>query len=190
MIRKNKKDDRLKKRREGGLVTGEGNMSSSSKTSAFNSVFPIAQDISRLALDLANHATLGPDRLLEITREARRILSAERNQPVDEAITHGVVLSLVNIIKSYSQDINVLFEAIWALTNLSSASTSGAYAVAQAGVIPFLTRLLSHDNPNIRWQSAWVLGNLAGEDIALRDQVLQDHTVIHGMYVLFVVLGV
>ena len=61
----------------------------------------------------------------------------------------------------------IVFEAAWALTNIASTDFTNVVA----GAIPKLVQLLMHGDANVREQSAWCLGNIAGDSPVLRDQV-------------------
>jgi len=63
------------------------------------------------------------------------------------------------------------FEAAWALTNV--ASTEHTSVVVDMGVIPQLSVLLRSPNPDVREQSLWCLGNIAGDCIEYRDAILR-----------------
>jgi len=56
------------------------------------------------------------------------------------------------------------------LTNI--ASTSKTYVVVDAGAVEPLTQLLRHENPDVREQAAWCLGNIAGDKQEFRDLLL------------------
>jgi hypothetical protein len=103
-------------------------------------------------------------------RGFRRLLSAERNPPVKQCIDCGAVPLFVQFLQR--NDCNELqFEAAWTLTNI--ASTDHTRVVVDYGAVPFLANLLASINPDVREQSAWCLGNVAGDCATLRDVVLQ-----------------
>lgn len=68
-------------------------------------------------------------------------------------------------------DEKIQFEACWALTNF--ASTEYTRAVVEHGAIKILVQMLLSGNPDVREQSAWCLGILAGDATDLRDLVLE-----------------
>ena len=57
------------------------------------------------------------------------------------------------------------FEAAWALTNI--ASTEHTRVVVDHNAVAPLAMLLRHADPNVREQSIWCLGNIAGDRWAL-----------------------
>ena len=68
-------------------------------------------------------------------------------------------------------DAKIQFETAWALTNV--ASTEHTRAVVECGAVSKLVELLMSGNADVREQSAWCIGNIAGEGADLRDMVLQ-----------------
>jgi HEAT repeat protein len=105
------------------------------------------------------------------------MLSVEKNIPAQELIDGGVVPLLVRNLStsSHTSSTTLIFESAWALTNI--ASTNCTTDVVDAGCIKPLVNLLVHEDANVREQSAWCLGNIAGEGPDLRDQVLQENAI-------------
>lgn len=99
----------------------------------------------------------------------RRILSVEKNPPVQQCIDVGAVTIFVTFLQRGDCP-ELQFEAAWALTNI--ASTEHTAIIANFGAIPHLVKLLTSCVPDIREQSAWCLGNVAGDGPELRDLVL------------------
>ena len=107
---------------------------------------------------------------LENLRGFRRILSAEKNPPVQQCMDCGAIPLMVDALQSIdNQDLQ--FEAAWALTNI--ASTDYTQVVVEYGAIPHLVQLLDSVNPDVREQAAWCLGNVAGDGPNSRDLILQ-----------------
>lgn len=103
-------------------------------------------------------------------RGFRRMLSAEVNPPVQACIDCGAIPLFVDALQRLdSQDLQ--FEAAWALTNI--ASTDRTEVIVDCGAIPHLVQLLDSVNPDVREQSAWCLGNVAGDGPQFRDLVLK-----------------
>ena len=65
------------------------------------------------------------------------------------------------------------FEATWCLTNVCSGDAVQTRCVVDAGVVPFLVRLLSSPSQLVREQAVWALGNIAGNGPEERDILLQ-----------------
>ena len=89
------------------------------------------------------------------------MLSSDRNPPIDDLISSGILPILVNCLKS--TDVNLQFEAAWALTNIASGTSEQTQAVVNAGAVPLFLQLLSSGNMNVCEQAVWALGNIIGD---------------------------
>jgi hypothetical protein len=95
-------------------------------------------------------------------RSARKILSIDRNPPIDNLINLNFLPILVQCL-SYDQYPELQFEAAWALTNIASGNSQQTQAVADANALPSLLRLLNSTHSNVCEQAVWALGNLIGK---------------------------
>mmetsp|Transcript_23234 Transcript_23234/g.64419 ORF Transcript_23234/g.64419 Transcript_23234/m.64419 type:complete len:561 (-) Transcript_23234:1289-2971(-) len=196
-IRKSKKDARLAKRRQmptgghadatpAGMAAASMLMSSGDNTYQ-NMVPPISSSefvpmgaskpVSNAKLEelpAMVEGVMGNDPAIqcECTTRFRRLLSIEKNPPIQNVIDVGVVPRFVEFLQ---RDDNpaLQFEAAWALTNIASGTSDHTKVVMEVGAVPIFVRLLLSPNDDVREQAVWALGNIAGDSPPCRDLVLQ-----------------
>jgi len=185
MLRKNKREEGLQKRRAMGASNTVPNQqtechmndnSGSNSTVVSNTRTYTVADIPTLFTTLQNHASSSSDVVLEAVRGFRKMLSVEQRPPVKEIIECGALPYFVSLLtrNDVSPDditFKIHFEATWALTNV--ASTEYTRSVVDCNAVPQLVKLLLSGSPDVREQSAWCLGNIAGDSPELRDIILR-----------------
>ena len=77
-------------------------------------------------------------------RSLRKILSQDKNPPIDAVIQSNLVPLLIEKLKDFSKE-DVQLEAAWALTNIASGLDYQTEAVVNAGAIQFFINLF--DSP-------------------------------------------
>lgn len=172
-IRKNKREEGLQKRRAMAAATTVQptvDLASNKIIPSTNAQAPKtynADDIPRL-LEMLQKPNATYDELLMGIQGFRKMLSIEKDPPVEAVLNCGVLPTFVNMLDADNSKLK--FEAAWSLTNV--ASTDYTRTVAEYGAIPKLVQLLLSNDANVREQSAWCLGNVAGDSYDLRDTVL------------------
>ncbi|KAH9312060.1 hypothetical protein KI387_027095, partial [Taxus chinensis] len=168
-IRKHKRDENLqKKRREVNVLMNNG----------YDHTSPLEQKLQNLP---AIVSALDSD--VTTAKEAaalhlRKMLSTERNPPIDAVIKAGVVPRLVEILKRTDMP-QLQFEAAWSLTNIVSGTSEHTKIVIDHGALPVFVQLLTSMNDDVREQAVWALGNIAGDSTAYRDLVLGHGAMLH-----------
>ncbi|KAM7354079.1 karyopherin subunit alpha [Cochliomyia hominivorax] len=169
-LRKSKKEDQMFKRRN----INEEDITSPLKES--NGQSPVQMTVDEIVA--AMHST-DPERQFAGMQAARKMLSRERNPPIDLMIGHGIVPICIRFLQNFENAL-LQFEAAWALTNIASGTSEQTRCVIENNAVPHFIALLQSKNINLAEQAVWALGNIAGDGAAARDIVIQ-HNVIDGI---------
>lgn len=190
-IRKAKREDSLNKRRN--IVETPSTTTPTVSMTGLQSEVPRAKELSHAEFGarLPNmvQALMSPDLATQYqtTIDFRKVLAKERNAPIQDVVDARIVPRFVDILAGRSISVppsdteqqkmleDLLFEAAWVLTNIASGEPEHTMAVVEAGSVPVFISLLRHHNAEIREQSIWALGNIAGDGPKLRDYVLQEN---------------
>lgn len=161
-LRKNKREETLQKRRNVpiGDSTDEDDIE---RTLA-------SIDLEELVRNAANPEI--PDQQLTAVQQCRKLLSSDKNPPIDELIATGVLPILVACL-SRAEHPALQFEAAWALTNIASGNSAQTNKVVHAGAVPLFLQLLMSPHENVCEQAVWALGNIIGDGPMLRDYVIE-----------------
>lgn len=159
-LRKNKREEHLLKRR---------NVPNLESTDSEDNEKPVSLS---LATIVENASSTQPDVQLNAVQAARKLLSSDRNPPIDDLIASGILPILVNCL-SVTDNPPLQFEAAWALTNIASGTSAQTQAVVRAGAVPCFLQLLTSPHQNVCEQAVWALGNIIGDGPQCRDYVIR-----------------
>ncbi|KAI8428378.1 hypothetical protein MSG28_002563 [Choristoneura fumiferana] len=161
-LRKNKREETLQKRRNVpiGDSTDEEEIE---RTLA-------ATDLKKLVLNAAGGDS--PEVQLAAVQQCRKLLSSDKNPPIDELIATGILPVLVGCLSRADRP-TLQFEAAWALTNIASGTSAQTNKVVHAGAVPCFLQLLMSPHENVCEQAVWALGNIIGDGPVLRDFVIE-----------------
>ncbi|XP_071819594.1 importin subunit alpha-4-like [Apostichopus japonicus] len=123
-----------------------------------------------------------PEQQRKAVHCARKLLSRERDPPIQTVIDNGFLPKFVEFL-SHNDDPDIQFEAAWALTNVASGTRKQTMDVVDQNAIPAFVNLLSSTHPRVCEQAVWALGNIAGDGPKLRDQVIR-HGVLNPLLAL------
>ncbi|KAK4299149.1 hypothetical protein Pmani_028554 [Petrolisthes manimaculis] len=160
-LRKNKREETLLKRRNVPNVDAATDEDDGDKQLTADN----------LALIVANAASEDQAVQLAAVQAARKLLSSDRNPPIDDLIQSGILPILVRCLEG-TDNPSLQFEAAWALTNIASGTSRQTQAVVHAGAVPLFLKLLNSASQNVCEQAVWALGNIIGDGPQLRDYVI------------------
>jgi importin subunit alpha-1 len=159
-LRKQKREEILQKRRKEGFDE--------------NKVLSIdmQQKIQQIPLLREQLLSNDPNIQYQATVAFRKLLSMEKNPPIDEVIAAGVVPIFIQLLQNNNNP-SLQFEAAWALTNIASGTSEHTQQVIKMGAVPIFISLLNSPHDDVKEQSIWALGNIAGDSAICRNYVLQ-----------------
>ncbi|MGH0138066.1 UNVERIFIED_CONTAM: hypothetical protein FKN15_026043 [Acipenser sinensis] len=158
----NKRDEHLLKKRN---VPQEESLEDSDVDSDFK-----GQNVTLDAI-LQNATNDNPVIQLSAVQAARKLLSSDRNPPIDDLIKSGILPILVKCLER-DDNPSLQFEAAWALTNIASGTSAQTQAVVKSNAVPLFLRLLHSPHQNVCEQAVWALGNIIGDGPQCRDYVI------------------
>lgn len=167
-IRKKNRQEQLQKRRMGNNkeTVYEGN-------NAMGNDDPVlAEKLKELPRIVAGIRSNDPQVQYESVTAIRKMLSIERNPPIQQVIESGIIPRLVEFLKR-TENPGLQFEASWALTNVASGTTENTTEIIKHGAIPIFVQLLESPSDDVREQAVWALGNVAGDSPDCRNMVLE-----------------
>lgn len=173
-LRKSKKDDQLFKRRNIHSESDEAPSSPLQENNGQTTGTPTT-NIPEILLMLTSN---DPQKNFDGVQTIRRMLSRERNPPIDLMINSGVVPYCVNFLRP-EVSTELQFEAAWALTNIASGNSEQTRAVISNGGVARFIELLNSPEIKVAEQAVWALGNISGDGPELRDYVLSLRVVDH-----------
>lgn len=161
-LRKNKREETLQKRRN-VPITDSPDEEEIDRTLSTTNLDQLVQEAGIVE---------NPTMQLLAVQSARKLLSSDRNPPIDALIASGILPILVECLNHHDKP-TLQFEAAWALTNIASGTSAQTNKVVQAGAVPLFLQLLLSPHQNVCEQAVWALGNIIGDGPYLRDYVIK-----------------
>lgn len=161
-LRKNKREETLQKRRNVPIAD------STDEDDIERSLLP------ENLVKIVKQASVKDDPTVQLmsVQSARKLLSSDRNPPIDQLIASGILPILVECLKCHDNP-PLQFEAAWALTNIASGTSAQTNQVVQVGAVPLFLDLLNSPQQNVCEQAVWALGNIIGDGPHLRDYAIE-----------------
>lgn len=159
-LRKNKREETLQKRRNVPITDSTDEDDIDRNLANIN--------LEQLVMEAACE---NPEKQLVAVQSARKLLSSDRNPPIDALISSGILPILVQCLENHENPA-LQFEAAWALTNIASGTSAQTQAVVGAGAVPLFLQLLHSSHQTVCEQAVWALGNIIGDGPGLRDYVI------------------
>ncbi|CDW72241.1 importin subunit alpha-1-like [Stylonychia lemnae] len=101
----------------------------------------------------------------------RRLLSQERNPPIQPVIDANLVPKFISFLQRADFP-KLQFEAAWCLTNIASGQQEQVQVLIDKGTVNVLVELLNSPHLEVVEQAIWGLGNIAGDGAKIRDMVI------------------
>ena len=165
-LRKAKKDDQIKKKRQ---ISEDLSIISPLKENNQQNIAVPMMDIEEIIRILTSASS--DEDTFKAVQCTRRLLSREKNPPIDKVIKAGLVPSLIKLLQ-YKQNTQIQFEAAWAVTNIASGTSEQTKTVVEAGCVDHFRKLLTSGHLQVCEQAVWALGNIAGDGPEYRDLVI------------------
>lgn len=177
--RRKREDDRLQLRKKNRQEQLQKRRMGNDKAAVYDSTNQIQHDdpvvvekLKELPRIVEGIASNDPQvQYLRVT-QIRKMLSIERNPPIQQVIESGILPRLIEFLKR-TENPGLQFEASWALTNVASGTTEHTRQIIQHGAVPIFVQLLESPSDDVREQAVWALGNIAGDSPECRNLVLE-----------------
>uniref|UniRef100_H0X6W3 Karyopherin subunit alpha 4 n=1 Tax=Otolemur garnettii TaxID=30611 RepID=H0X6W3_OTOGA len=109
---------------------------------------------------------------LSAVQAARKLLSSDRNPPIDDLIKSGILPILVHCLERDDNPGRISFETKYLLHHLLSSTLSVNLRFPPSDAVPLFLRLLHSPHQNVCEQAVWALGNIIGDGPQCRDYVI------------------
>ena len=127
----------------------------------------------------ADEKTVKKPELYHTLESVLILLGRQDMPPIDQVIQMGFLPHIVRLMSIYSFP-QLVFRAEWALTNITS-KVHGVKPVVDSGAVENLEKNLFHNDPDVRLQSIWCLGNIAGGPRGYRDLLSSRTKLVRGL---------
>eukprot|EP00792_Barthelona_sp_PAP020_P005623 TRINITY_DN2733_c0_g2_i1.p1 TRINITY_DN2733_c0_g2~~TRINITY_DN2733_c0_g2_i1.p1 ORF type:complete len:547 (+),score=118.35 TRINITY_DN2733_c0_g2_i1:54-1694(+) len=118
---------------------------------------------------------------VDLLKELKELIRRSSPHPHKLIIESGIVQNFINFCIEKSTEISEeIYLIVWILNNLCGGSSYITQFCMSHGIVDMLMRLLiENEEPKIKWQAIWCLGNIMSHDIQSRDRVLAYNPLVY-----------
>ncbi|KAJ3430589.1 importin alpha [Anaeramoeba flamelloides] len=174
-LSKNKRDERLMKRRNLGK-SGQRIRTSNSNKEITNYV-PTLDELPTLVENVKSNDL---ETVHKSTQLIRKMISVEEDPPVYAVLQTRIIPTFVEFLQK-EDDPFLQFESSWIISNICSGNHDECEYVVDLGIVPIFNQLLHIEDPDILEQSCWALGNISGDCVEYRDLILGQNRIIDNL---------
>ena len=101
----------------------------------------------------------------------RKLLSLEEDSPLQKVVDNNFIPKLIlNLARDDFPQLQ--FESAWCITNIACGEGKFAQTLIDNNAVVPLVKLLGHKALEVVEQAIWALGNLAGDNVEIRDMII------------------
>ncbi|KAJ3435468.1 importin subunit alpha [Anaeramoeba flamelloides] len=161
-ISKKKKEDLIRKKRNITITEEDSD-------EYYQLVQEILQRLPEIYQQLSNPNC---SNTLELVTDLRKMVCGKKDPPIDELIESNCVGYLIDFLGDNNNP-NLQCESAWVLSNIASGNETQTRFLVENQAIPAFIKLLNSPDENVLDQSIWALGNIAGDCVEYRDELLK-----------------
>jgi len=102
----------------------------------------------------------------------RKLLCLPNNPPIQQIIDYGLVSDFIDLLQNGYPEFQ--YECLWILTNITSGTSDQSNTIIVKGGLNKIIDIMNNSSiEELQSQSIMTLGNIAGESIKIREQIIE-----------------